>query len=61
METFKLISEHYSPNSSTFLMLGENGGKYEVRYADDEPFGLLNSFNTYHEAYAFAEKEVGND
>lgn len=58
MNNFKLISEHYSPNSSTFLILGENNGKYEVRDGSDEPFTLYGTFDTHHEAVAFAEREV---
>ncbi len=58
MKTFKLISEHYSPNTPTYLMVGLNKGLYEVRLAADEPFTLLSAFTTYHEAYSFAEQEV---
>ncbi len=57
MKTFKLISEHYSPNTPTYIMLGLNKGLYEVRLAN-EPFTLLSAFTTYHEAYSFAEQEV---
>ena len=60
METFKLISEHYSAQSEKFIIVGENNGKYEVRDGADEPFTLLNTFDSYYGdgAYAFAEKEV---
>jgi len=58
MDTFKLISEHYSPSSDTFLMVGENNGRYEVRDAKDEPFTLYGTFDEFWEAHAFAEKEV---
>lgn len=58
METFKLVSEHYSAENSNILILGENNGKYEVRDGSDEPFTLYNTFENYHEAHAFAEKEV---
>jgi len=58
METFKLISEHYNPNSTLVLMVGENNGKYEVRVAYEEPFTLYRTFDNYYEAVRFAEEEV---
>jgi len=60
METFKLISEHYSHKTLTVLMVGENNGKYEVRLIED-PFTLYSTFDNYYEALHFAEKEVDNN
>lgn len=58
MKTFKLISEHYNPNSTKVLMVGLNQGKYEVRYAYEEPFTMIGKYDDYYEAVRFAEKEV---